>query len=86
MQCTIQAAEGEVCDCVFSSAPVDQNASVPEKQQQIIDQSDFKFIPVENNYAFLVPALKSGYNNYHPSRYKFMLIDGVFHPPGLFLS
>jgi len=86
MQCTIQAAEGEVCDCVFTNAPVDQNASVPEKQKEIIDQSDFKFIPVDNSYSFLTPSLKSGYNNYHPPLYTFMLIDSVFHPPGLRLS
>ena len=86
MQCTVQAAEGQDCDCNLSSTPVDDSASLPEKQKEIVQQNDVKFIATETGYHFALFINITTYKSYQLSCYNFIYSSSVFHPPGIAIS
>jgi len=86
MQCTVQAAEGQDCDCNLSSTPVDDGASLPEKQKEIVQQNDVKFIATETGYHLASITIANTYTSYQPSCYNFIYSSSVFHPPGVVVS
>lgn len=87
MQCTLQAGANQNCDCNISSAPADQNAALPEKQKEILEQADVKYLTEDNNVnSYTGVCAGSTYTGYQSSNYNFTFINSIFHPPGIFLS
>jgi len=86
MECTLQAAVNQNCDCNISSAPLDQNAALPEKQKEILEQADVKYFTEEDTYTHAGPNAANTYNGYQASGYSFIFINSIFHPPGILLS
>jgi len=86
MQCTIQAAADPNCDCNISSVPLDQNTALPEKQKEILEQADVKYLTEENAYNLTGINAINTYTGYQSLCYSFIFINSIFHPPGIYLS
>jgi len=82
-ECTLQATSTQQCDCNLSNVP-DWQTSFPEKQKEIQQQTDWKFLlndkPLVAVNASQSNATTTG-NLTHT--YSFIFINSVFHPPGL---
>jgi hypothetical protein len=81
-ECTLQANDAQQCDCNFSNLPADQQANFPEKQKEIQQQTDWKYlINQKQEYtAWFINSVKQ-YTGCVNSLYSFSLSNSIFHPP-----
>jgi hypothetical protein len=81
-ECTLQATDAQQCDCNFSNLPADQQANFPEKQKEIQQQTDWKYlINQKQEYAASFINNAKQYTGCVDSLYSFLLINSIFHPP-----
>ena len=82
-ECTLQAASTQQCDCNLSNVP-DWQTSFPEKQKEIQQQTDWKFLLNDKPpVAATIAQSKANAAGNLTNTYSFIFINSVFHPPGL---
>jgi hypothetical protein len=74
------------CDCLLTSVPAnDQQSSLPGKQKEIIQQTDWKYIsPAKEFFTFILPGKINIYADSPQVYFTSDFTNSVFHPPILF--
>ncbi|HVX51635.1 MAG TPA: hypothetical protein VHB48_15850 [Chitinophagaceae bacterium] len=83
MECTLQTDSGNDCGCRISSIPVDQAASFPAKQKEILEKTDVKYLLSQNDNCLPPLMAEHSFSLYQSSLYTYTLLSGIFHPPAL---
>jgi len=83
-ECTLQITNAQQCDCNFSNLPADQQANFPEKQKEIQQQTDWKYLIAEKTAsAGALMATKKTYALCNNIIYHAGYTGSIFRPPCL---
>jgi hypothetical protein len=85
VQCTLQVAANQQCDCNLSSIPAEQQANFPEKQKEMQQQTDWKYLLAEKNVTTCALPINATVNPlYTEGCYKFAYVASIFRPPCIY--
>jgi hypothetical protein len=78
----MQAANNQQCDCSYNNTPGDQQANTPERQKEIQQQTDWKYLITEKQrLAGLNDEANKHYNNFRNPIYLLIGVSSIFRPP-----
>jgi hypothetical protein len=77
------SSDKQPCDCILTSIPAtDQQGAAPDKQKEIIRQTDWKYISTaKESLDFPLSDKINGYPDFAYSRFTADFNNSVFHPP-----
>jgi hypothetical protein len=81
-ECKLQATDAQQCDCNLSEVPADHPASFPEKQKEMQQQTDWKYLISEKPlYSSSLTENMKCYSGLVDHMLPTAFTNGVFRPP-----
>jgi hypothetical protein len=80
-------SDKQKCDCMLTGIPAnDQQSSLPGKQKEIIQQTDWKYISTAKEFfTFALPGKINIYPDYPQCFFASDFSNSVFRPPAILL-